>query len=105
MKACGGPFTAADEVENYMKATEDFEERIKRLYVESRYAKNMCMSLKHSSSVFRIQKSWFFWICCKSERILLVNKSTLTMNDLTSVLRKMSGMNGKYSVTLYENYK
>ena len=97
LKACGGPFTTSEEVENFMKGTEESKEKNKRLYVEVRHAKNTCMSLKHSASVFRLKRAYKNLESTEYAENLKEyfgdsrNKSMLTMNDLTSVLRKISG--------------
>ena len=96
LKACGSPFTTSEVVENLRKDIES-KEKNKRLYVEVRYAKNTCMSLKHSASVFRLKRAYKNLESTEYAENLKEyfgdsrNKSMLTMNDLTSVLRKISG--------------
>ena len=58
LKLNGGPFTTPEEVEEFMKKTKESKEKNKRLYTEVRYAKNTCMSLKHSAAVFRLKRSY-----------------------------------------------
>ena len=94
LKACGGPFTTS---ENFMKDTEESKQKNKRFYVEVRYAKNTCMSLKYSASVFRLKRAYKYLESTEYTENLKEyfgdsrNKSMLTMNDLTFVLRRISG--------------
>jgi len=96
LKLNGGPFTTPEEVEEFMKKTKESKEKNKRLYTEVRYAKNTCMSLKHSASVFRLKRSYKNLDSNEYADNLKQyfgdtrNKSMLTMNDLTSVLRKIT---------------
>ena len=52
-----GPFTSAEEVDEFMAMTEiDEEERQKRLYIEVRYAKMSSSGMKRSCNIFRLMK-------------------------------------------------
>ena len=56
LKARGGPFTRVEEVVDFDRNTEESKEKNVRLCTEVRYAKNSCLSMKHTSSVFRLKR-------------------------------------------------
>ena len=51
-----GPFTSAEDVDQYMKDNTDEAEKNERLYNEIRYAKMSTSNMKRSSAVFRLKK-------------------------------------------------
>ena len=56
LKSCGGPFTSAEEVEEYVPQIY-IQNMNKRLFIEVRYAKNTSLRLKHSDPVFRLRRN------------------------------------------------
>ena len=90
LKGCGGPFTKAEEVIAFDQSTPESSDKNKRLYIEVRYAKNSCLSLKHTASVFRLKRDYKNL----SSKDYVENlcqylgdarsKSMLTANDLSS---------------------
>jgi len=55
LKARGGLFTKVEEVVDFDKKAEESKEKNVRLYTEVRYAKNSCLLMKHTASVFRLK--------------------------------------------------
>ena len=95
LKARNGPFTTVEEVENFDKTTPDSEEKNKRLYIEVRYAKNTCLSLKHTASVFRLKKQYKNLTSEEYVENLCQylggarSKKVLTENDLSELLKDL----------------
>ena len=95
LKARNGPFTKLEEVVEYDCNTPESKEKNKRLYTEVRYAKNSCLSMKHTS-VFRLKrghrnlssKEYVENLCqyLGDSRI----KTVLTADDLSELLRKLN---------------
>ena len=54
IKQQGGPFTKPEGVDQYMNSSHGEEIINKRLYVEVRYARNSCLSMKPTASVFSL---------------------------------------------------
>ena len=54
-----GPFTSAENVDQYMKDKVDEVERNERLYIEIRFAKMSTSNMKRSSAVFRLKKKLY----------------------------------------------
>ena len=53
-----GPFTSAENVDQYMKSEVDELEKNERLYIEVRYAKMTSSNMKRSSPLFRLKKNY-----------------------------------------------
>ena len=74
------------------------KQKNKRLYIEIRYAKNTCLSLKHSSSVFTLRRknrnlsSEEYASNLKEYLGDARHKTSLTMEDLTNVLGKIRSL-------------
>lgn len=57
LKAMGGPFTSAAEVDQYTSSTDvDESDKVQRLYMEIRYARDTSLSLPKTSDLFRLMK-------------------------------------------------
>ena len=52
-----GPFTRSHEVSHYLGSDNNDVVKNKRLYIEVRLAKTTCLSLKPSSSIFRLKRA------------------------------------------------
>ena len=55
LKACGGPFTSKQEISAYMQGDEDEAAKIKRLYIEVRYARTTSLTLPANAKLFRLR--------------------------------------------------
>ena len=53
-----GPFSTAEEISSYMEGEESDAVKNHRLYVEVRYARKTCLSLKPTASVFRLKQNY-----------------------------------------------
>ena len=58
LKERGGPFTTAKEVKEFDLNTDESQDKNIRLYTGVRYAKNSCLCLKHTASVFRLKRDY-----------------------------------------------
>ena len=58
LKERGGPFTTAKEVKEFDLNNDESQDKNIRLYTGVRYAKNSCLSLKHTASVFRLKRDY-----------------------------------------------
>ena len=97
LKQHDGPFTTAEEVKEFNRKTPEGEEKNKRLYIEVRYAKNTCLSLKHTASVFRLKENHKKLTTDQYAQNLCHylsdarDKATLTANDLSRALDNLVG--------------
>ena len=97
LKEKNGLFTTAEEVRDFDANTPESSEKNKRLYIEVRYAKNSCLSLKHTASVFRLKKvhknlsskEYVENLCQYLSDAR--NKTALTAADLSLVLTDLIG--------------
>ena len=55
LKTCGGPFTSKQEISAYMQEDEDEAAKIKRLYIEVRYARTTSLTLPANAKLFRLR--------------------------------------------------
>lgn len=98
LKNNGGPFTKPEEVDNFMESFPESKQKNKRLYIEVRYAKNTCISLKHSSSVFTLRRknrnlaSDEYASNIREYLGDARHKTSLTIEDLTSVLERIRSL-------------
>ncbi len=53
-----GPFTSAENTDQYMKAEVDEVKKNERLYIEVRYAKMTTSNMKRSSAVFCFKQNY-----------------------------------------------
>ena len=105
LKERNGPFTTVDEVNEFDAITPEGPEKIKRLYTEVRFAKNSCISLKHTASVFRLQrdhkklpsKEYVENLCQYLGDAR--NKTVLTAEDLSVVLTNLITSNDEAGKT------
>jgi hypothetical protein len=56
LKAMKGPFTSSKEVDEYIATEADSYTKLRRLYLEVRYARDTSLSLPKSSDIFRLLK-------------------------------------------------
>ena len=97
LKEKNGLFTTAEEVRDFDANTPESSEKNKRLYIEVRYAKNSCLSLKHTASVFRLKKDHKNLSSKEYVENLCQylsdarNKTALTAADLSLVLTDLIG--------------
>ena len=54
LKCMGGPFTMSSQVDEYMKS--DDSNKVTRLYIEVRYARDTSLSMPKNSDIFRLMK-------------------------------------------------
>ena len=101
LKERGGPFTKPEEVIEFDQNTPESKEKNQRLYTEVRYAKNVCMSMKHTASVFRLKRDYKNLTSKKYVENLCQylgdarSKTVLTARDLRELLMKLNqGQNG-----------
>ncbi|CAL4059934.1 unnamed protein product, partial [Meganyctiphanes norvegica] len=105
LKTFGGPFTTPEEVDNFMESCSESKEKNKRLYIEVRYAKNSCVSLKHSASVFALRRNCKNLASDKYASNLKEylgdtrHKTILTIEDLTGVLEKIRNLKATEHLT------
>ena len=80
LKAFGGPFTNASEVDTYLERT-DLEEvsKVSRLYIEVRYAQDTTLSIPKTSDIFRLLKDYK-----KLPLMAYANHLKLYLNNITS---------------------
>ena len=57
LKNHNGPFTSDKAMREFDISTPESSEKNERLYIEVRYAKNTCLSLKHTAPVFRLMRN------------------------------------------------
>ena len=57
LKEFNGPFTASCEVDKFVESNLSYEQKIHRLYLEVRYARDTSLSLPKTSEIFRLMKS------------------------------------------------
>ena len=94
LKERNGPFTTADQVKEFDDNTPDSPEKNSRLYIEVRYAKNSCLSLKHTASIFRVKRDHRNLSSAEYVENLcqylsdVRSKTSLTTDDLSLVLRR-----------------
>ena len=97
LKEKNGLFTTAEVVRDFDANTPESSEKNKRLYIEVRYAKNSCLSLKHTASVFRLKKDHKNLSSKEYVENLCQylsdarNKTALTAADLSLVLTDLIG--------------
>ena len=53
-----GPFTSVAEVEKFLSSNLSESEKVARLYLEVRYARDTSVSLPKSSDVFKLKKGY-----------------------------------------------
>ena len=58
LKAMGGPFTKAEEVDAFVNSDVDNKTKVDRLYTEVRYCKNTSLSLPKASPLFRLKENY-----------------------------------------------
>ena len=96
LKKRNGPFTSEEAVREFDRSTPESSEKNHRLYIEVRYAKNTCLSLKHTASVFRLMRHYKK---LPSEEYVenlcqylgdARSKTVLTADDLSAVLAKLN---------------
>ena len=98
LKSKGGPFTSADEVEDFMKQEMDSKEKNQRLYVEVRYAKNTSLRLKHTDPVFRLRRDNKNLISIEYAENLKCylgsarKTTTISVSDLSDAICKITGV-------------
>ena len=96
LKSVGGPFSKPEEIDDFMSQPIDNDKRTKRLYTEVRYAKNSCISMKHSASVFRLKRNHSnldaeeYASNLKQYLGDTRKKKNLTISDLSAALHKMN---------------
>ena len=54
LKCMGGPFTMSSQVDEYLKS--DDSNKVARLYIEVRYARDTSLSMPKNSDIFRLMK-------------------------------------------------
>ena len=97
LKEKNGLFTTAEEVRDFDANIPESSEKNKRLYIEVRCAKNSCLSLKHTASVFRLKKDHKNLSSKEYVENLCQylsdarNKTALTAADLSLVLTDLIG--------------
>lgn len=95
LKAMGGPFTSATEVDRYV-ADGNAEEKVERLYLEVRYARDTSLTIPKASDIFRLMKDHKklpAMTYVKNLKVFLDNvttKSAVTLDDLTNAVSKMA---------------
>ena len=98
IKEQGGPFTKPEEVDEYMNSSHGEEIINKRLYVEVRYARNSCLSMKPTASVFRLKRNFQklpsqeYAENMKEYLGDAKKKSNLTADDLSAILEDISNI-------------
>lgn len=98
LKSVGGPFTKAEEVQEYMDVTEESKEMNKRLYVEVRYAKNSSLRLKHIDPLFRLKRANKNLLSSEYAENLIKylgnarKTTTISVNDLSDAINKITGV-------------
>ena len=99
LKERNGPFTTADKVKEFDDNTPDSPEKNSRLYIEVRYAKNSCLSLKHTASIFRVKRDHRNLSSAEYVENLcqylsdVRSKTSLTTDDLSLVLEELTQKN------------
>ena len=58
LKALGGPFTTSAEVKEYVASSLTEKEKVTRLYLEVRYARDCSISFPKNSDIFRLKKQF-----------------------------------------------
>ena len=58
LKASGGPFSSSDEVREFVSSELSEGEKVARLYLEVRYARDSCVSFPKNSDIFRLKKAY-----------------------------------------------
>ena len=101
LKERGGPFTKPEEVIQFDQNTPESKEKNQRLYTEVRYAKKLCLSMKHTASVFRLERDYKNLTSKEYVENLCQylgdarSKTVLTAEDLRELLMKRNqGQNG-----------
>ena len=105
LKSCGGSFTSAEEVEEYVSQT-NIPNMNKRLYIEVRYAKNTSLRLKHSDPVFCLRRNGKNLSNEEfAENLVsylgIARKTTISPVDLENAISKITG--SKFSQMLPGN--
>lgn len=99
LKQYDGPFTTAEGVKAYHNSVPESTEKNKRLKVEVRYAKNTSLSLKHTASVFKLEKNHKNLTSNQYVENLCQylsdarSKTVLTADDLSFALTSLIGQN------------
>ena len=97
LKERNGPFTKPEEVLKFDNETAEIKEKNTRLYVEIRYVKKSCLSMKHTAYVFRLKRNGRNLPSNEYVQNLCDylgdarKKTVLTANDLADVLKKLNG--------------
>ena len=58
LKQLGGPFSSSEEVRSFASSSIDEGEKVARLYLEVRYARDSCVSFPKNSDIFRLKKGY-----------------------------------------------
>ena len=58
LKEKGGPFGTSEEVKLFVSSDIETAEKVERLYLEVRYARDSCVSFPKNSEIFRLKKAY-----------------------------------------------
>ena len=89
---CPGSFTRSNQVSDYLGSDHNDGIKNKRLYVEVRLVKKTCLSIKPSSSVFRLKRSGNYLTSDEYAKNLITyfeishSQITITIAELHNVL-------------------
>ena len=95
-----GPFAKEDDVKNFMLLNYNDDVKNKRLYIEVRYPRIICMSLKRTAAVFRPKRNHRNLRTEEYAENLISFLSnarlckTVTMTDLTNIMHGIIGKSG-----------
>lgn len=92
LKSMSGPFTSAAAVDQYISSDIDDDTKLKRLYLEVRYARDTLLSLPKTSDLFRLiiyHKKLPLYTYAVNIKLHLNNVTSnadVTSDDLTKVM-------------------
>ena len=104
-----GPFSKAEEVDLYMDTDENDSVKNQRLYIEVRYARKTCLSLKPSAAVFRLKQNYKnleneqYAENLKSYLDSARSSTNLTIHDLKNVLHALKTSDTQDVITMSTN--
>lgn len=97
-----GPFSTTEEVDSYMNCDESDSIKNNRLYIEVRYARRTCLSLKQTAAVFRLKQNYKnleteqYAENLKSYLDSARSSTNLTIRDLKNVLHALTNESSSF---------
>ena len=96
LKLFGGPFCSSQEVKVFLSSVASEEEKVSRLYLEVRYARDSSVSFPKNSDIFRLKKAYRNLDAKTYAENLMIFldkvsfRNTVEMGDFVAALDRMS---------------